>query len=275
MPVDEYEPGVALGDQAHQHDTRSVFGDAVLDVALGLAKRWAVEASLPVRGTWQQTTFTGANGQDLGNFESIHHSDGLLSGVGDVSTMARWRAIQADPQRPLRLDLRAGLTLPTGGIEPNPETLGRAGEEHQHAFFGSGTLDPQVGFDGSWEGGSWRVLGFGQARASLYDNRTGYRQGARGIVGLGGDFSAGLMSWRFLVQPELYREDVSGWGNDVAENSGRTDVLLGLGATWLPAERWFVQLRVKAPIHTWSEHGHLTTPWYGLVSIGHAVALWP
>lgn len=274
VPPDEYEPQLPVADQAHRHSTRSLFGDATLDLGLGLAKRWAIEASLPFRAVHQATTFTGADGQILPDFQSIHHRDGVTAGLGDVALLGRWRVVTADTTLPLRLDLRAGATLPTGGIEPDPEQLGREGKPHQHLFFGSGTVDPLVGFDGSYDLGALRILGYGQARASLYDNRLGYRQGARAGGGLGVDFTAGATAWRFLVQPEVTHEEVSRWGADLAENSGRTDVLVALGATWTPAPRWFVQARVKVPVATWTEQGDLTVPWFGLVSVGHALELY-
>jgi hypothetical protein len=274
VPADEYEPGLPTAAQAHRHSTRSLFGDATLDASLGVAKRWAIEASLPMRGVQQTTTYTGASGEILPGFVSIHHQDGALAGVGDVALLGRWRAVAPDRTLPLRLDLRAGVTLPTGGIEPDPEQLGREGKAHQHLFFGSGTVDPVLGFDAGYDLQNLRIVGYGQARASLYDNRLGYRQGARAGGGLGVDFAAGLTGWRFLVQPELTHEEVSRWGADLAENSGRTDVLVTLGVTWMPAPRWFVQARAKVPIHTWTEQGDLTVPWFGLLSVGHAVELY-
>ncbi len=280
VPPEEFEPGIAPEKQAHRHSTRSLFGDATLDASLGLSQRWAAELSLPFRVAHQRTEFTGAQGQSLPDFTSIHHQNGWLAGIGDVSVLARWRAIAADREQPLRVDLRLGASLPTGGIEPDPEQLGREGQSHQHLFLGSGTVDPLLGVDGSYDFGTWRLMGYGLARASLYDAKYGYRQGARGGGGLGADFAAGLKTWRFLVQPEIYHEEVSHWGADLAENSGRTDLLLALGAIWLPEPakdqqdtRWFVQFRVKVPAYTWTHQGDLTVPWFGLVSVGHALPI--
>lgn len=276
------EPGAL---QPARHESRSVFADATLDLSLGVHRRVALEASLPYRVVHLTTDYIDAQGKTLPAFVSIHHRDGWTVGPGDVSTMARVRLFAASRERPLRLDVRAGATWPLGGIEPNPDVLGMAGKVHNHVFFGSGTIDPQIGFDGEWSFDKVRFLGFGMARTSLYHNRYGYKQGARGVVGAGIDFSPGLMGWRFSVIPEVYHEQTSGWGMHIAENSGRTDVLVGVGATWMPAPRWFVQARVKVPAVTWADGGQLTSmwlnregdlssPWFAFVTVGHALELW-
>jgi hypothetical protein len=239
---------------------------------LGVHKRVAVELAVPLRSVYQSTAFSDANGTVLPGFVSIHHRDGEHIGMGDIGAMARVRLIRSTPELPVRLDVRAGLTVPTGGIEPDPDELGRQGLAHQHVFFGSGTFDPQIGFDGSYDFSILRLVAFGFGHASLYANRYGYTQGARATGGMYADFTAGLTGWRFAVGPEVYHEAISAWGADVAENSGRTDLLVSAGVTWFPTTDWFIQGRIKAPLHTWAVDP-ITPPWFGLLTIGRQIRL--
>lgn len=261
-----------LNKQAHWHETHSTFADATLDLSLGLHKRIAAELSVPLRSVYQSTQFLDAGGVVLPDFASIHHQNGLTLGLGDLALMGRVRLLRADANLPLRVDLRAGLTVPTGGIEPNPDELARQGLSHRHVFFGSGTLDPQLGVDGTYDFGAWRLMAYVFGHASLYTNRYGYKQGARVSAAVSADFSAGLKEWRFSVGPETYHEEISAWGADVAENSGRTDLLATASATWFPTPMWFLQVRAKIPLYTWAADP-ITPPWFGMFSVGRQFRL--
>lgn len=273
MAADEYEPDIALAQQAHSHHTQSFFADASLDLSLGLAQRMAVDVSLPLRAAWQSTEYWGSKGEVLGNYSSIHHIDGWKAGVGDVPISLKLRILAPTPERKIRLDIRPGVTLPFGGIEPDPDELARAYLPHRHLFFGTGTFDPQLGVDGSWDLGPLQLVGYGYGRMAIYANKYNYQAGARAAGGLGASFSGGLEQFRFLVQPEFYHENVSAWGSDVAEMSGRTDVLLGVGASWLLAPMWALQVRAKIPLKTWSEMDSVTAPWFLMITVARAVDL--
>ncbi len=273
VPGDELEPGISAAQQAHSHHTQSFFADASLDLSLGLTDRVGVDVALPLRTAWQSTEYWGLHDEVLSKFSSIHHIDGWKTGIGDVPISLKLRVLAPTPERKIRLDIRPGVTLPFGGTEPDPDELARAGMPHRHLFFGTGTLDPQLGMDGSWDLGAVQLVGYGYGRMPLYANKYNYQAGARAAGGLGASFSAGLEQFRFLVQPEFYHENVSAWGSDIAEMSGRTDVLLGVGATWLPAPMWALQVRAKIPLKTWSEMDSVTAPWFLMVTVARAVDL--
>ncbi|MSP92272.1 MAG: hypothetical protein EXR79_10795 [Myxococcales bacterium] len=272
VPPDQFEPGVEPAKQAASHSTTMAFGDLTLDAELPLTKWLAPRLSLPLRAVRQQTEFHGATGAVLAGFESIHHRQGTKVGLGDIGLGARWRLVESGPERRWRIDARPGFTLPTGGTEPNPDELGRAGKAHEHVFFGSGTVDPTLALDTEVEFGGWRLNAFAFGRASLYANGHGYKQGARAGGGIGVDVGVGE-AWRLLARPEVYHEQASAWGNDRAEGSGRTDAIATGGVVWVPAPAWTLNAFVKVPVHTWSTGEQIEVPLLGMVGVTWAFDL--
>lgn len=266
VPADELEPGIALDKQAKTHSTFGVFADADLDLGLAVLPWLAPELNLPLRGNWQSTTFRDAAGNVLPGFVSIHHHDGAKLGIGDVGVGARMRLVAPAGPGSFRVDLRPGATLPTGGTVPNPDELGRAGQYHEHVFFGSGTLDPTLGLDADYLGDGWRIAAFASGRASLYHNSYGYQQGMRAAGGVGFEYTLSP-AFRVMARPEIFHEQPSYWGSDRAEASGRTDIIAAAGATWLPAPDWFVSAFAKVPLKTWTAEGSLEIPLVATVTV--------
>lgn len=275
VPPDQYEPGVPADQQARSHSTLAAFADASLELGVVVKRNWAAELSLPLRYVLQTTTFGDGKGGAIANFQSIHHDDGSTVGLGDAGVGVRLRALDPGDAGGLQLDARPGLTLPTGGIEPDAEALGAAGQAHNHIFFGSGTFDPTLQLDAAWAFDGWRVVGFASARTSLYANRYGYRQGSRLAGGVGVQFRLLDDAWHMVVRPEFYAETESGWGDHHAEGSGRTDLIATGGVGWHPAPRWALNLLVKVPLMTRTDHDALDVPVLGALAVQYEFPLLP
>lgn len=107
---------------------------------------------------------------------------------------------------------------------------------HQHIQFGTGTIDPLLGFEFSyaWE----RVIArfYAQAQLTLWQNPKSFQAGSRFAGGVTVDFK--VVPTLFLgASAESLTELPERWGGVVEQdgNVGRTDVLLGLTGAWLIA----------------------------------------
>ncbi len=247
--------------QAAEHEVDLLLFDAQLRLSLGLGTRFAWEARIPFRVVGADATFLDASGAELEDFESIHHRDEVLAGIGDIEMGGRVRIVKPDEDEPSLVDVFAAMAFPTGEVEDNPYELGRAGRTHQHIFFGTGTLDPIVGLNASRSFGPVDLAVWSTVRTSLYDGSHGYRAGTKLTAGLGLSTGFGLEDWTFTVGPELYHEEPSTWDDGrEAVNSGRTDLSPLLGVFWRASEGIQPYLVVKKPITLRTAGGQFDLP---------------
>jgi len=241
--------------------------DADLRLSLGLGTRFAWEARIPFRVVGVDAAFLDEQGQAIEGFESIHHRDEVVAGIGDVELGARVRIIGPSLSEVLLLDLHGGLAFPTGSVENNPFELGRSGSTHQHIFFGTGTLDPFLGLNMSRSFGPVDLALWASGRTSLYAGSHGYRAGTKITTGIAAGTGFGLDSLYFTLGPELYHEEPSTWddGRD-AVNTGRTDLSAMLGVFWQASDAVQPHLVVKKPFTIRSEGGQFNLP--VVVSLG-------
>lgn len=272
---EQFEPGLPDEEQAHAHLLDLELAAWTLDLRLGLTERLGVELEVPYREVRVEAAFEGEDGQILEGFESIHHRNETISGVGDVRLLARYRWRRpAEGRQGWVIDFAGGLSLPTGNTEPDPFELGEQGHEHQHIFFGSGTADPILAVGAFRQKGTLQMAGWLRVQASLYDNSHGYRAGERLSAGFGFNPSFGLTKWSFLVQAELYHEEPAQWANHDARNSGRTDALANLGVFWLPNAGWDLHAIVKIPENLAAQGGQLELSPMLMLGATYSFDLW-
>ncbi len=256
---DQVEPGAV---EVRQHATRQQVVDFDLRVSLGLSDRVAFEPRLPIRLARTDATFKDADGTVAPGFASIHHRDETLFGLGDLEIASRFRLLKPTLSSSWTLDFTGGVTLPTGDTEPNPFALGRAGETHQHIFFGSGTVDPIGGLAVSTAIDQVVLSSWLTTRLTLFDNRKGYQAGDKVSAGIAIQSAFGLESLSFLLGPELYHEQPATWerGREQARNSGRTDVIAAAGVLWRPSPAVSLELLVRKPFTVKDEGGQIDIP---------------
>lgn len=269
---EQREPNVAPGDQPDHHGLDVGLLQWDLDVQAGVHRRFAFEFMLPVRTTIIDASFF-RDGRELPGFQSIHHRDETIAGLGDVVVGGRIGVVLPEDVPRWTLALRTGLSLPTGHTEPNPFVLGANGLRHQHMFFGSGTFDPVIGFDTNVAFDRWGLVGWMVSKAPLYANQYGYRGSTVVVGGLGARSGLGLERWSFLVQPEVYFETPARWAGRHDINSGRTSLIATAGVFVLPADGWQIHLLAKVPYHTWAQGGQLRWPFVALVGFSYTFDL--
>lgn len=258
----EVDPATGLprNEQAAEHVIHMRLLDVALNLGVGLGPKLALELRVPFRVVDIDAQFLDADGSELASYESIHHRNETLTGIGDVELYNRLRLTRPGAG-PWTVDLRAGTALPTGNIEDNPFALGRRGRAHQHIFFGSGTLDPIGGVDVTHRAGQLTVASWLSVRASLWDNPRGYRAGTRVSAGVLPQTGFGLESVRFALGPEVFHEQPSTW-EDGAEsvNSGRTDIIATAGLFWRPAPELSLHALLKRPFTVHERGGQIDVP---------------
>lgn len=215
---------------------------------------------LPVRLADVSAAFVDHEGEEIPGFESIHHRDETLVGQGDVEAGGEVQLHDPLAPGPWTLRIRGGLTLPTGGTEPDPFALGDEGKAHQHLFFGTGTLDPYLGAAATWTLGPATLLALFETRGSLAENRHGYRGPWSTQFGAGASSPLGLERWSFLVLAEVFHERAATWQGRAEETSGRTSLLAAAGVTFSASRDLQVSAVVRKPVFTEAMTGSLEIP---------------
>ncbi len=222
------------------------------------------EVQLPLRLSATTVTFRALDGTPLElDYTNIHHRNETLFGLGDPWLMGRYAFSLGE----VRLSARAGVSLPLGNTVENPFARGKAGLEHQHIQFGSGTVQPllSLGAERTWDG--WSARAWGQAQLSLAENRHGYRAGNRLGGGVAGEAKL-VGTLRASLGADVAHEAPERWDGLVQQdgNLGRTDVLVGGGLHWGVGDvRLGLTLRVPVYSHIIGHHGQLEYP--GLLSL--------
>ncbi len=268
-PVDpnQPEPGLAAEDQADSHHLSAVLMSWNLAASFGLHDRLSLEVSLPMRVNQVSATFGDSHGHDIEGFQSIHHRDEAIVGIGDVGVGVRVGIVNPGDAAGFSLQTTVGATLPTGGTVENPFVRGRSGLEHQHMFFGTGTVMPTVGLQLGYAFSSVSLAGWVESRLGFYENSEGFRPGSRVASGVGAITGFGLTSWRFLLQHEVDWEAASQWGDEPAVNSGRTALLVAAGVFWSPAPPWEIHVLLKAPYYSKSVGDQFDIPFVTSVGV--------
>jgi hypothetical protein len=253
---DQFEPGIADEEQAHAHLVSLDLSEVTARFSLGLTERWALDVAAPFREVRVSADFEDEEGRRMPEFESIHHRDETISGMGDLSVVGRYR------WKPLNVvgwvfDLAAGVSLPTGDIEEDPFARGAEGLAHQHIFFGSGTVDPIASLSGYRRSDVAPLVGWLRLSAPFEANSKGYQAGERVSTGVGVSPSFGLERWSFVGQLELFHEEPSEWSGREARNSGRTDIVANIGGFWSPSADWTVQVMARVPDNLDARGGQL------------------
>ena len=262
------EPGLPAELQPTEHVLDSGLLEWDLDAQLGVHRRFAFELMLPIRVTMIDASFRLGD-SELIDFQSIHHRDETIAGLGDMVVGGRTAVVLPEDVKRWTLVLRAGASLPTGRTEPNPFALALRGEDHQHTFFGSGTVDPFVGFDTNVAFEKWNLVAWSAAKIPVYRNRHGYRASRVLVGGIGARADFGLEKWSFLLQPEVYFETPASWGTAPARNSGRVSLLATGGVFFSPTPKWQLHLQAKVPYQTWSQNGELRWPFVGVLGFSY------
>ena len=255
-------------EMVHHHALDMLFSDLVFAPTYFVTDSWYFTASAPLRAANTKVEFLDADRNAIPGQSSIHHRNETLVGMGDISLITGYRVLSGSVEPwNYSVDLGIGSTLPTGSTEPDPFELGRDGKDHQHIMFGSGTYDPTFQLNALLSDGAHTFSLWSTALTPLVANNYGMKSGAEMSAGLGWLHSFGLDEWLFQFQPELYHEEPTSWsGGETSQNTGRTDFIAGLGATWLFSETAETTLMIKKPFNIRSAGGQLEMPL--IISLG-------
>jgi hypothetical protein len=203
------------------------------------------------------------------DYENIHHRNETLVGPADPWLSARAQVDVAG----FLVTGRLGVTLPLGRTEENPFALGAAGLPHQHVQLGTGTFNPLIGLEIARPLGALQLQAYGQAQLSLYDNRHGYRAGARILGGV----EVGGRVWQDLHCAggvAVFSEAPERWDGVIQQdgNLGRTDVLVGASLAY-PAGGFTFILGFKMPVYqliiqSEDPHGSGQLTYPGIINLG-------
>jgi thiol-disulfide isomerase/thioredoxin len=250
------------------HDQTIRNNESRLAAELGLVDGLAVGLVLPWRvfnTSIRYIDMSGAIVQIENPF--VHHKNQTLTGIGDPWLYARGTRDVGG----FLLGARLGVTIPLGRTEEDPFALGDMGIAHEHSQFGTGAFGAVAGIEASREFGGVRVDAAALTIQSFYENSHGYKAGDRyaGLAGAASSF--GTKQWRFRATTEAIHETAETWSGVVHTddgNIGRTDVLVGLEATWRFSERWHVGVQAKLPVYTHVVGGQLDPLGFVGISLG-------
>ena len=247
------------------HDQRVANAEARLIAELGIRTWFAATVVLPVRVFHTTIRYLGGDGVPVAiENPYVHHHDETLVGVGDPWLLGR----AATSAGGFVLGIRGGVAIPLGRTEPDPFVLGDAGVPHEHSQFGSGTFEPLVGIDAARIIAGVRVDAFALSIQSLYASSRGYQAGDRYAGGLGAASALGTKRLRVRATIEGQHETAETWRGTVHTdegNTGRTDLLAGIEASWRISDDWHLGVSAKLPVYTHVQGGQLdSSPFVGL-----------
>lgn len=248
-----------------KHDQRFWVGELRLNAAYGLSDSFAMDVQVPLRVTRTTVEFRRLDGGPLpGNYESIHHRNQTLRGVGDPRIGGRtgWSLFGTG------VSTRLGVSVPLGKTEPNPFTLGDEGKKHEHIQFGTGTFDPFVDLDLQRKLGP--VVGTlrGSALLPFEENEHGYQAGPR----FNGSAEVTLPEWHSVVpslRVDIAHEEPEKWDGRILRegNLGRTDALVGASVGFPIRGGFHLNVNAAFPVWTRIGGGH-QVEYPGVVGIG-------
>jgi len=251
-----------------QHHTTLWIAEMRLLAEYGIAPHFALQAMVPFRLVDTRTQFTDLSGHPITlDYENIHHRDGTLVGFGDMQAWMHhgWNLGE------LLVTEKIGVSIPTGGVEPDPFVLGEEGLPHQHIQFGTGTFDPLIGLSLAHDFGSWQLSGWGQAQIPLYRNKYGYQAGTRILAGLLGSSTLGTVATSFRLGVTVVQEFAERWDGKVPTtdgNQGRTDLFVGPGITLPLGGEWGMSIDLRGRVWGQTVNAQLSLPVLVEVSIG-------
>lgn len=236
--------------------------------AVGLNDRVSVEVAAPLRLTTTTARYRDSEGRNVSGLpvDDLHPEERTEKGLGDGTADLRIAAYGDDG---VWVSLLAGVTIPLGTTAPDPwlDADSYTGTVRR-SFFGTGTYDPRVGLDAGTTVGGVDVGVWSRAQASLYENKWGYQAGDRASGGLilGAGRSLGLDPFHGTAAVTARHAGQASWSGRPALNSGRTDVLAGLGVAWRWSPSWSVDVTVRRPLASWVEGGQVD--WPLILSVG-------
>jgi thiol-disulfide isomerase/thioredoxin len=236
----------------------------------GLANGLALQAVLPLRIVASHASVTDSAGTHV-HGDDIHHRDEALVGPSDPELLVHGALQLGD----LRLGGRLGASLPLGKVQENPFRLGGEGLAHQHIHFGTGTVDPLLGGDVSFDVGPSTLAAFAFGRTPLYQGTRGYRAGARVAGGLLATSAFGTDGWSFRLGLTGLGETAERWDGVVPQdegNRGRVGLYLGPGVTASFGD-WSVSLDVRARLLSRASGEQIDLPILAQLSLGRLVHL--
>lgn len=233
-----------------------------LGAAVGLSDRISLGATLPFRLSTTESRFRDDQGRIVSGLtpDPLHPEKRTETGLGDITTDLFVLVYNAGDTW---VAFQAGVSLPIGTTARNPwkESDGDL-RAAQLAFFGTGTFDPRVGFDAAVALAGLDMTAWGRGATSLYDNEWGYRAGRQLDGGLRVDpgRALGLEALRFSGSLDVQHLGQATWSGTPAQNTGRTDILVGLGVAWHVAPHLSLDITVRRPVVSWFEGGQVQWP---------------
>lgn len=248
---------------AHTHDLTMIPVELRAVLSYGITEVWSVDAHLPFRMVRAVADYHTPDGEPYTPIdEGVHHRTETLFGFSDAQVGAR-AAVKVGNWW---LTPRLALTVPIGRTEVDPYEAGDNGVSHQHVQFGTGTVDPVLGFDATTGNARTQYALYGQMQASVYQNRHGFRGPMRGTVGAS-------VGWKSPRRPVVLSLGLEGsfegperWGGRIytEELQGRQEVLAVPRVSWTSGITTLsADLRVivfRRLVEGAEETGELTSP---------------
>lgn len=249
----------------YHHRVELIASDVNLDLSYGVTSWFAAEARLSLRIVDTTPTYREQDGTPKLVPDDIHHHDRTIVGPGDAWLVGRLAGVAGK----LVAAARLGVTVPLGGIEPDPYELASRGQWHEHTQLGTGTMMPIVGLGLSYDTGPVEIAASALGFFSLYENRYGFRAPARYFGGMRG--SLPLLGGKLVpfVAVDFAHETNEIWNGapGLEGNTQRTDLLVGGGLSWEFVERFRVELAGRARVGRFATGVSFDTPGFVQLSV--------
>ncbi len=255
----QFEPGLSDDQQAYEHILDMVAGRFDLSFDYRVNSWLGAFLMVPIGVTTVDASFKGVDGQFLDEFPSIHHRTEAVVGLADLNVGLNFYPMPPAIAKNTDVEVGVGVTLPTGEVEPDPFVKGAQGLKHQHLFYGTGSVNPILRLVVKQRLGKAWLVAWGQGVWSLYSGKHDYKANTVVAGGFGGSYPILAKRLSFTLQHEVFYETAARWGENVAKNSGRTDLIVSAGLMW-SQPKWVALLGAKYPYKIITSGDQLEAP---------------
>lgn len=252
----------------YYHHVALWLSDVTADVAYGLTDSLAVEGRVVLRIVDTTPTYTELDGSQKFVPNDIHHHDRTMVGLGDPWLVFRAGGVWGK----LHTAARFGVSFPVGRTEPDPYALAAQGKWHEHIMMGTGTFLPIVGMGLSYPAGPVELSASALGLFSVYENGDGFRAPSRIFGGIRVGYPLTKLKLSPFVAADIAHESAEIWHGAYAIEgfNARTDVLVGVGASWEFSPQWRLEANVKARVLRLTDAPAFNYPGLAQLAISHA-----
>lgn len=238
----------------HRHKVNLNIYRVDIGLKYKIGSRWEIETNIPYESRIQEASIeeidplTEDQRQAVIRNRDIHHRNETYTGPTDIDLLVGYN-IQGILTEDDFLMGRIGTTIPIGRTEEDPWILGKAGLEHLHIQFGTGTFNPigDIHYNIPVYKGIAVTTNL-RSKFPLYANNKTYR-GSRELTYIGG-LNFRPNKWISVQAGYLgFYQSYARWAGEIDINTGLRFSMASFGAAFSTPYNIPIAIAFMLPLH--------------------------